>query len=151
MVKPYAAVSYDRQSFHRDLRLIKSIIIHCSDSDNNDHDDVSIIREWHIARGFTDVGYHFFVKKDGTIQVGRPLAWIGAHCLTQNVTSIGICLSGSKKFTEDQFLSTHSLVETLMNNYKIKKSMVLPHNHFSKNKTFPNFPLVEIWKFDNLS
>jgi N-acetyl-anhydromuramyl-L-alanine amidase AmpD len=140
-----------KRAIQRDFKLITHIIIHCSDSDLPAHDDVDIIKEWHLARGFTDVGYHIFVKKDGTIQLGRPLSQMGAHCITMNMVSIGICFSGRERFTDDQFLSAYSLVETLMNNYKIPKSKVLPHNHFNKNKTCPNFSLDKIWQFEKLS
>jgi len=72
------------------------IIWHRSDSG-----DVSVdeIRRWHIERGFSDVGYHFVIRFDGTIELGRDIGLIGAHSIGQNNNSIGVCLLG--KFTEN--------------------------------------------------
>lgn len=151
MPKPFPLVGSFKRAMMRDFRLITHIIIHCSDSDQRAHDDVEVIRQWHYIRGFSNIGYHFFIKKDGTIQVGRPLSEMGAHCTTMNMVSIGICFSGRDIFTKDQFLSAYSLIETLMNNYKIPKSKVLPHSFFNTNKTCPNFSLDKIWEFEKLS
>jgi hypothetical protein len=58
------------------MRDINSIIIHCSATQG----DVSIetIRKWHVEeRGFRDVGYHYVIRTNGTIEVGRPLSEAG--------------------------------------------------------------------------
>jgi hypothetical protein len=144
-------VGYEKRLHRRDIKLITEIIVHCSDSDNPDHDDIEVIRSWHKARGFTDIGYHFFLKTDGTIQPGRKINQIGAHCTTQNVMSIGICLAGRHDFTEAQFSSVYILIKKLMENYSILKKNVVPHHVFNENKTCPNFPLDNIWKFENLA
>jgi len=140
----------DKTLHRRDLKLITEIILHCSDSDKPEHDDVDVIRSWHKALGFSDVGYHFFIKKDGLIQLGRNINKVGAHCVTQNIVSIGICLSGRHAFTETQYKNAHSLITKLMANYSIKKDKVFPHSYFNENKTCPNFNLLNIWKFDNI-
>lgn len=147
----FPIVGAEKRAMNRDLKLITYIIIHCSDSDLPAHDDVEVIRQWHMAKGYNNIGYHFFVKKDGTIQAGRPILDMGAHCTTMNAVSIGICFSGKYRFTKDQFPSGYSLVETLMNNYHIPKEKVLPHSHFNENKTCPNFDLNEIWEFEKIS
>lgn len=97
-----------------------------------------------------DIGYHFFIKSDGTIQEGRPISWIGAHCVTENVSSIGICLSGSKIFHDDQFKSCYNLCRIMMDRFKIDKKSVFPHNHFNSYKTCPNFTLDKVWKFETI-
>ena len=48
----------------------------------------------HKQRGFKMVGYHFIIRLDGTIEQGRPLEMIGAHCSGHNAHSIGICYIG---------------------------------------------------------
>ena len=148
MTKPYDLIGSAKRAMQRDLKLITHIIIHCSDSDFPAHDDVNVIRQWHMERGFSDIGYHFFIKKDGIIYPCRPLKEMGAHCITMNMVSIGICFSGKERFTKDQFLSGYSLIKSLMNNYKIPKSKVLPHSYFNENKTCPNFSLDEIWELE---
>lgn len=133
----------------RDLKHIDKIILHCSDSDNPEHDNIATIKQWHLERKFSDCGYHFFIRSTGQIETGRALYKIGAHCIGQNLKSIGICLSGKTNFTEAQFKSAYQLIKGFMDRFNIPKDAVFPHNHFDKKKTCPNFQLDEIWKFDN--
>ncbi len=48
----------------------------------------------HLARGFTDIGYHWYITRDGKIHKGRDEAKIGAHTTGQNSHSIGVCYCG---------------------------------------------------------
>lgn len=119
------------------MRKINKIIIHYSDSDNPKHDNISVIRKWHLDREMSDVGYHYFIQSDGNIQCGRNIDTIGAHCIGENMHSIGICLHGRDNFTQNQFKSLKLLIES------IKKEVnpdITIHGHceFSK-KTCPNF------------
>ena len=50
------------------------------------------IHSWHRANGWTGIGYHFFVRKDGTIYRGRPINVVGAHVQGMNSCSIGFVL-----------------------------------------------------------
>lgn len=68
------------------------IIIHHADAKEC---DAETINKWHIARGWNGIGYHFVVRKNGTIEEGRPIDTVGAHCTGQNVDSIGICFEGN--------------------------------------------------------
>ena len=53
------------------------------------------IHAWHLAKGWAGIGYHFVIRKDGSIERGRPLEMIGAHVGPGvNGYSIGICLAG---------------------------------------------------------
>lgn len=56
--------------------------------------NIAVIRQWHIARGFEDIGYHQIILPDGTIENGRAKELIGAHSAGRNIDSIGICLIG---------------------------------------------------------
>lgn len=52
------------------------------------------IRKYHVEHnGWKDIGYHFVVRKNGSVELGRPLAQAGAHAQGANDT-IGICVSG---------------------------------------------------------
>lgn len=51
---------------------------------------VQAIHEYHKTRGYAGIGYHFYVKQDGSIYKGRPLNMVGAHSFTHNRNSIGI-------------------------------------------------------------
>lgn len=113
------------------------LVLHCSDSDYLQHNDISIIRKWHTEeRGFSDVGYHFFIQRDGTIQTGRGIDAIGAHCKGINSESIGICLHGKTYFTKEQFEALTRLYKELILIYPDSKII----GHYEKSdKTCPNF------------
>jgi N-acetyl-anhydromuramyl-L-alanine amidase AmpD len=118
----------------------KKIIVHCSDSDYATHDNLETIRFWHKnERNFSDIGYHFVILKDGTISHGRELNLIGAHCKDQNHDSIGICLTGKKKFSNEQYNALTNLCAAMKLIYG--DLQVLPHNFYNKHKTCPNFSL----------
>lgn len=53
------------------------------------------IRKWHGERGFRDIGYHYVIRFDGTIEIGRDLRLVGAHAKGRNYDSIGVCLTGN--------------------------------------------------------
>lgn len=76
------------------MRKITKIIIHCSATPQGRHVTAKDIDSWHRARGFNSIGYHYVVLLDGTVETGRPLSTVGAHCLGQNSCSIGICYIG---------------------------------------------------------
>lgn len=122
------------------MRELKKIIVHCSDSDKPEHDNIGEIRRWHLIRGWDDVGYHFFITKNGNIEKGRDVSIAGAHTKGHNHDSIGICLSGKKTFTNDQFISLGMLLQVLFFEYGDMK--IYPHNAFNRLKTCPNFDSV---------
>lgn len=139
------------------MRQIDLIVIHCSASDVPSHDDISVVDDWHKDRGFrridipynatnkTDrhVGYHFFITKKGTVQTGRDLREIGAHCKNFNARSIGICFSGNDLFTEEQFIAGRKLLIQLVDLYNLELKDILPHNKLDRNKSCPRFDVEE--------
>ena len=70
------------------------LIVHCSATQADIDVGAREIREWHQARGWSDIGYHFVIRRNGTIERGRPLHDIGAHVMGYNDKSVGICLVG---------------------------------------------------------
>ena len=52
------------------------------------------LRRSHLARGFADIGYHFYITRDGEVHICRPVHQIGAHATGWNDKSIGICYEG---------------------------------------------------------
>jgi len=76
------------------VRPIWEIVIHCTATPEGRDVSVDTIRGWHQKRGFTDIGYHYVVALDGTIQPGRPEANIGAHVMGHNAGTIGISYVG---------------------------------------------------------
>ena len=67
------------------------IILHHADASNCTVED---IHRWHLQRTWAGIGYHYFVRKDGTIYRGRPENTVGAHAIGANGNSIGICAEG---------------------------------------------------------
>jgi hypothetical protein len=90
--------------FQKPSRIVDRIFVHCSASDHASHDNVATMRRWHLERGWSDVGYHFFIRKDGTLERGRPLNRTPAAQRNHNSGTIAICLHGlrEEKFTEAQ-------------------------------------------------
>src|SRR5688572_4775960 len=75
------------------------IVVHCSATDDSQDIGVKEIREWHTqpypkGRGWSDVGYHRVIRRDGTVEEGRPIQSVGAHVQGHNHRSVGICLVG---------------------------------------------------------
>ena len=70
------------------------IILHHAESKSCTADD---IHSWHLENGWAGIGYHFFVRKDGSIYRGRPEGVVGSHAKGSNSDSIGICFEGSYK------------------------------------------------------
>lgn len=79
---------------------------------------VEEIREWHLEKGFADVGYHKVIRRNGDIEDGRPENIVGAHARPINSISLGVCLVGgvddNKKpennFTPKQFKSLEAIL-----------------------------------------
>lgn len=77
------------------MRSITLIVIHCSAVKPDQLSSVAQIDSWHRERGFKfGVGYHYVIRRDGSIEAGRPEWMIGAHCLNHNKYSIGVCYEG---------------------------------------------------------
>ena len=67
------------------------IVLHHADAKVCSETDID---RWHKQKGWSGIGYHFFVRKDGTVYRGRPLMTTGAHVSGSNSISIGICAEG---------------------------------------------------------
>ena len=126
------------------MREINKIIIHCSATRECEDISTETIRGWHVnERGWSDIGYHYIILIDGTIDEGRPLEIQGAHVKGLNKNSIGICYVGgcdSKMNAKDtrtpeQIKSMNKLVCKLKEKYN---ASVHGHNEFSS-KACPSF------------
>ena len=75
-------------------RYINEIIVHCSATKEGVDYTTDDIKKWHLARGFSDIGYHYVVYRDGSVHTGRNINVSGAHCTGHNSNSIGVCYIG---------------------------------------------------------
>lgn len=83
------------------MRPITEIIVHCADTKEGKDFKAADIKSWHTAKppqgnGWKDIGYHYVVDLDGTIEQGRPLDQVGAHTKDHNAKTIGICYVGGR-------------------------------------------------------
>lgn len=134
--------------FSKPNRFVDRVFVHCSASDNPSHDNVATMRKWHLQNGWNDVGYHYFIRKDGTLEDGRPLEKIPAAQSPHNTGTIAICLHGlqKSKFTEAQFTKLKALCLEINNVYDGELTF---HGHKEvKNKACPVFDYKSVLKLD---
>lgn len=126
------------------------LVIHCAATPPTMDVDIKTIEEWHKARGFKTVGYHFFIKRDGTIQEGREIGSIGAHVVGHNHSSVGICMAGGvgrdakspeNNFTPDQWKSLYLTLQMLHEKYPA--AVIVGHNDLDAGKACPSFSVSE--------
>ena len=95
------------------------------------------IDRWHRKRGFLKIGYHFVIRRDGTVEAGRPIEQPGAHAKGYNRHTIGICMVGGTaadrvtpedNFTDKQYATLlQLLVEFKRPHMWVKGHRDLPH------------------------
>lgn len=108
---------------------IKYLVLHCSATRcNRDYTEAMLLRD-HLARGFRKVGYHFYVRKDGTTTQHRFLLEVGAHARPYNRCSIGICYEGG---LNEQGKPTNTL--TAAQHESIADLLTILHRLFPKAK-----------------
>ncbi len=116
---------------------MRYITIHASATFPSMDIGVDEIRDWHLARGFNDVGYHEVIRRDGTLELGRPAHIQGAHVLGFNPGNYGICMVGGlkegTKTPEDNF--TAAQYQTLRKRMvelhaKWPEAEIVGHNFF---------------------
>lgn len=111
------------------------------------------ITRWHKARGFSTIGYHWVIDRDGTYLPGRPENVIGAHVKEANRGTIGISLVGgldgsatdqfSEHFTAEQRRTLKGLINSIRTRTQIKR--ITGHNEYAA-KACPCFTVRnEVW------
>ncbi len=84
---------------------------------------VETVHEWHLDNGWAGIGYHFYVRKNGSVYRGRPEKWIGAHTSGHN-EKIGICAEGNfetEKMPDAQKKAIIELLAYLFDKYGAMK------------------------------
>lgn len=126
-------------------RRIDRIIIHCSAVRPDQTSSARQIDQWHRARGWKMIGYHYVIRRDGTVEKGRPEEMVGAHTLHINKGSIAICYEGgldthghpADTRTPEQKIALRELIRELKTRYP--NATVHGHNEFAQ-KACPCFP-----------
>ena len=131
------------------MRIISLIIIHCSAVKPDQTSSAAQIDTWHRQRGFhLGIGYHYVIRRDGTIEPGRPEWMIGAHCKNHNAHSIGVCYEGGLDIrgqpddtrTLAQKATMRRLLEELHARYP--RAMILGHRDLNPGKDCPGYKNV---------
>ena len=107
---------------------------------------VEVIHNYHKSKGWAGIGYHYYVRKDGSVYRGRPENMAGAHCPGVNSISIGICAEGNfneETMSDVQKQAIIELVKDIKSRYDIK--WIKGHREIiSTDCPGTNFPLEEI-------
>lgn len=133
----------------------EAIFVHCSATKASMNVGLREIRQWHKEQGWLDVGYHFVIRRDGTIEEGRPVDVVGSHVKDWNSKSVGVCLVGGiddkgryeANFTPAQMLELRGLLQTLLAKYPGSKLMA---HHEAAPKACPSFNLNRWWTKNEL-
>ena len=133
------------------------IVVHCAATKPNMDIGRKEIQLWHVQQGWLAIGYHFVIRRDGTVEEGRPHDAVGSHVKSRNSDSIGICLVGgidAKGKPEDNF--TDAQIATLTNmlwemtsglslDGAYKGLPVVGHRDLDPGKACPSFNVKEWW------
>jgi N-acetylmuramoyl-L-alanine amidase len=137
------------------MRKVNKIIIHCTATPEGRDVSIDEVRRWHVKeRGWRDVGYHFLIRLDGTVEEGRPIEMTGAHTRGHNWDSIGIAYAGgmSKDMTEPKDTRTDeqkdSFVDLLCQLHDCYGGTIYGHRDFSE-KACPSFDAKT--EYENIS
>jgi hypothetical protein len=137
------------------MREITLIVVHCSATPQDRDIGAKEIREWHVRdNGWSDIGYHYVIRRNGIQEIGRPESEPGAHASGHNANSIGVCLVGGNdadnkalaecNYTRAQFRVLEALLNDLLSrfpNAAIMGHKDLPNVH----KACPCFDVRAWW------
>jgi len=115
------------------------ITVHCSATQNTATVTAERIREWHLEKGWSDIGYHFVIESNGKLKYGRTVDVNGAHVKGHNQNNIGICLVGgvdamgnpSFNFDPLQMEQLRTVIKTLCWAFNIPRANVKGHRDWS--------------------
>lgn len=127
------------------------IVIHCAATPPNMDIGAADIDRWHRALGWLGIGYHWVIRRDGTVEQGRDELAVGAHEPSVNAVSVAVCLVGGvaadaktaeNNFTPEQWASLEKLVRELRERYPL--TTILGHRDCPNvHKDCPSFDVKE--------
>ena len=139
------------------MRVITLLVVHCSAVTPDQSSSAAQIDTWHRQRGWKfGIGYHYVIRRDGTIEPGRPEWMVGAHCLNHNAHSIGICYEGGLDIrgkeadtrTPAQKTAMRQLLADLRQRYP--RALIVGHHDLDPRKPCPCFDVAEYADWNKL-
>ena len=127
------------------MRKIDLIVVHCAATRPSQNITIDDIARWHAERGFNGVGYHYLIRRDGTVQKGRQDNMAGAHVAGYNANTIGICMAGGinnnmqpeANYTKAQWAALAALVDKVRRAYGVPLDRILGHCDMPRNQGVP--------------
>ena len=126
------------------MRIITLIILHCSAVRPDQTSSAAQIDTWHRQRGFKlGIGYHYVIRRNGDLELGRPEYMVGAHCQNHNAHSIGVCYEGGLDIrgqpadtrTMAQKVTLRLLLEDL--HRRFPRALIVGHHDLNPHKACP--------------
>jgi hypothetical protein len=135
------------------MSTITHIVLHYSATFEDQNLTVKDIDKMHKARGWSGVGYHYVIRRDGVVEVGRPETKVGAHVGGQNSGKIGICCIGGvnratgpnkgvDNRTPAQIASQVRLIKSIL--LRHPKAKVVGHRDLAPTQC-PGFDVIPWW------
>ena len=107
------------------MRNINLIVVHCSATNpliDWGARDIEVLHQRN--NGWSTVGYHWVIRRNGIVEVGRQESIPGAHVKGHNLNSIGVCLVGGVDFnnrpTPNYTTSQWASLKTLLVSLKLR-------------------------------
>ena len=127
------------------MRTITLVIVHCSAVRPSQTSSAAQIDKMHRERGMKSIGYHYVVRRDGTLEMGREEGETGSHCKDHNRHSIGVCYEGGLDSngnpcdtrTAEQTVALYELLKELHERYP--RALICGHHTFNPQKACPCF------------
>lgn len=126
--------------------MITKLIIHVTDTPDLRDVRIAEVKKWHTdpkpkGNGWSDVGYHYLILRDGSIELGRLHTVSGAHTAGHNKGSLGICWVGRDKIAPEQMETLIKLTKNLMAAYGLTAKDVVGHKELNAGKGCPNLDM----------
>lgn len=119
------------------------VILHCSATpDRGDKFGAAEISQWHVDNnGWSQIGYHWVIRRTGIKERGRPDHVQGAHTKGNNEHTLGVCYVGTHRPTREQIVAILELYLEYKTKYQIGWRSWFGHNEFDPKKECPGFSM----------
>jgi N-acetylmuramoyl-L-alanine amidase len=131
----------------------KHIVVHCAATKPSMNIGAKEIGQWHQQKGWLAIGYHYVIRRDGQLEIGRPREALGSHVRGHNDSSLGICLVGGiddqgkpeDNFTAAQKVTLNGLLKELKSVH-YPDAQIIGHRDLDPGKACPSFDVAKYLK-----